>query len=185
MLSCYCYAIKTKSTTIRYQVSQPASADKGANMSELRTCPKRFGGLAITTLPRSHNQEERTPLKFFTPPGKCVRHSLKNLGPSRKPLRPTWCSTLVTRLLCPDGPRVHLSSPAYMPSCIRPEIRFPLDQHVLCSDCCKKSKLLRLAQVVFSYFVLHSSKILYLWCLPPKLHICAACCSDSQMELIV
>jgi len=23
----------------------------------------------------------------------------------------------------------------------------------------------------------------YLWCLQPKLHICAACCSDSKMEL--
>jgi len=23
--------------------------------------------------------------------------------------------------LCPNGPRVHLSGPAYMPSCIRPE----------------------------------------------------------------
>jgi len=29
--------------------------------------------------------------------------------------------------------------PAYMPSCIRPEVRLPLDQHVLCSDCCKKN----------------------------------------------
>jgi len=36
------------------------------------------------------------------------------------------------------GPRVHLSWPAYMPSCIHPEVRFPLDQRVLCSDCCKK-----------------------------------------------
>jgi len=40
--------------------------------------------------------------------------------------------------LCPDGPRVHLSGPAYMPSCIRPEVRVPLDQRILCSDCCKK-----------------------------------------------
>jgi len=23
----------------------------------------------------------------------------------------------------------------------------------------------------------------YLWCLRPKIHICAACCSDSQLEL--
>jgi len=38
---------------------------------------------------------------------------------------------------CPDGPRVHLSDPAYMPSCIRPEVRLPLDQRVLCSDSCK------------------------------------------------
>jgi len=25
--------------------------------------------------------------------------------------------------------------------------------------------------------------VAYHWCLRPKLHICAACCSDSQMEL--
>ena len=77
--------------------------------SELRTCAKRVGGLAVTTLP--------------------------------------------------DGPRVHFSGPAYMLSCIRPEVRFPLDQCILCSDCCKKCKLLCLVQVVFSYFVLYSSKI--------------------------
>jgi len=41
--------------------------------------------------------------------------------------------------LCPYGPRVHLSGPAYMPICIRPEVRFPLDQRILCSDCCKKT----------------------------------------------
>jgi len=35
--------------------------------------------------------------------------------------------------LCSDGPRVHLSGPAYMPSCIRPEVRLPFYQHVLCS----------------------------------------------------
>jgi len=28
---------------------------------------------------------------------------------------------------CPDGPRVYLSGPAYMPSCLSPEGRFPLD----------------------------------------------------------
>jgi len=39
---------------------------------------------------------------------------------------------------CPDGPRFHLSSPAFMPSCMRPEVRLPLDQRVLCSDSCKK-----------------------------------------------
>jgi len=36
--------------------------------------------------------------------------------------------------LFPDGPRVHLSGPAYMPSCIRLEVRLPLDRSVLCSD---------------------------------------------------
>ena len=46
-----------------------------------------------------------------------------------------------------------------MPSCIRPEVRFPLDQRILCCYCCKKRKLLCLAQVVFSYFVLHTNKI--------------------------
>ena len=34
--------------------------------------------------------------------------------------------------LFPDGPRFHLSGPAYMPSCIRPEVRLSLDQRVLC-----------------------------------------------------
>jgi len=53
---------------------------------------------------------------------------------------------------------VHLFGPAYNTSCIRPEVRLPLDQRVLCSDCCKKN-LLCLARVVLSYFVLHSSKI--------------------------
>jgi len=27
---------------------------------------------------------------------------------------------------------------ACIPSCIRPEVRIPLDQRILCSDCCKK-----------------------------------------------
>jgi len=40
--------------------------------------------------------------------------------------------------LCPDGLRVHLSGPAYMPSCIRPEVRILPDQRILCSDWCKK-----------------------------------------------
>jgi len=49
---CYWYAIKTESTTIGWQVSQPASVGKGSNMSELRSCAEHFGGLAVTTLPR-------------------------------------------------------------------------------------------------------------------------------------
>jgi len=53
------------------------------------------------------------------------------LGPSQKTLRHTWCPKLVTGLLCPDGPRVHLSGPAYMPSCVRPEVRLPVDQRIL------------------------------------------------------
>jgi len=41
--------------------------------------------------------------------------------------------------LCPGGPRVHLSGPVYMPNSIRQEVRFPLDQRILYSDCCKKT----------------------------------------------
>ena len=37
LLSCYCYATKTNSRTIPEQVSQPASAGKGADMSELQS----------------------------------------------------------------------------------------------------------------------------------------------------
>jgi len=44
-----------------------------------------------------------------------------------------------------------------MPSCTRPEVRLPLDPHVLCSDCWKN--VLCLAQVVFSHIALHSSKM--------------------------
>jgi len=44
----------------------------------------------------------------------------------------------LTVTICPDEPRVHLSCPAYMPNCIRPEVRLPLDQHILCSDSYKK-----------------------------------------------
>jgi len=54
--------------------------------------------------------------------------------------------------------------------------------NVLCSDYCKTFRLLYLAQVV-SQFVLHSSKIPF--DAYDQLHICAACCSDSQMDLIV
>jgi len=61
---------------------------------------------------------------------KNIAQSLKNLGPSQKTLCHTWCPKLVTGLLCPDVPRVHLSGPAYMPSCIRPEVRLPLDQRI-------------------------------------------------------
>jgi len=85
--------------------------------------------------------------------------------------------------LCPDGPRVHLSGPAYMPSCVL--YVQTSDFHLINVFCVvivvRKGKLLCLVQVVFSYFVLHSNKIAYLWCLQPKLHICAACCSDRQM----
>jgi len=35
-------------------------------MSELRTCAKRVGGLAVTTLPQARNQEGRSPPKIFS-----------------------------------------------------------------------------------------------------------------------
>jgi len=47
---------------------------------------------------------------------------------------------------------------AYMPSCIRPEVRLPLDQNVFCAVIVVK-KCIVLAQVVFSHSVLHRSKI--------------------------
>jgi len=56
-----------------------------------------------------------------------------------------------------------------MPSCIRPEVRLPLDQRVLCKNCCKKN-VLGLAQVIFSYFVRHSSKIPYVL-MPKVMHL--------------
>jgi len=36
LLPCYCYAIKTNSRKIRSRLSQPTSAGKGGNMSELQ-----------------------------------------------------------------------------------------------------------------------------------------------------
>jgi len=68
LFPCYCYAIKTKSTTIALASFATCLCWQ---RSELRNCTKRVGA--------SRSQ------------------------------------------LCPDGPRVHLSGPAYMPSCIRPE----------------------------------------------------------------
>ena len=67
--------------------------------------------------------------------------------------------------LCPDGPRVHLSGLAYMPCCICPEVRLPLDQRVLCSDCFKKKcgLLVCLTQAIFSYFVLYLEPLLVSW----------------------
>jgi len=69
----------------------------------------------------------------------------------------TWANCVVA--LSVSGPRVHSSGPAFMPRCICSEVRLPPDQRVLCSDCCKKCRLLCLAQVVLSYFVVCSSKI--------------------------
>jgi len=39
------------------------------------------------------------PRKFFAPLEKCVGHCSKNLGPSQKTLRPSWCPKLVTGLI--------------------------------------------------------------------------------------
>ena len=39
LLPCYCYAIKTNSRTIRSRISQPTSAGKGGDMSELASSP--------------------------------------------------------------------------------------------------------------------------------------------------
>jgi len=47
---------------------------------------------------------------------------------------------------------------AYMPSCIHPDVRLPFDQNVF-SVMIVVKKCIMLAQVVFSHFVLHRSKI--------------------------
>ena len=118
------------------------------------------------------DQEQNNPLASFA-----TYHSRRMIGHER---------TASRSRLCPDGPCVHLSSSAYMPSCIRPEVRLPLHQRVLCSDCFKKN-VLCLAQVVFSYFVLHRhnrSKI-PLVITTKVTHLRSLLCSDSQMELTV
>ena len=57
-----------------------------------------FGGDG-TGFEQARNQTGEVPPKSFSPSlEKCVGHSLKNLGPSQKTLRPTWCSNLVTGL---------------------------------------------------------------------------------------
>jgi len=107
LLPCYCYAIKTRSATIRQQVSQPVSAGKGANCAvALSRAPRS------RLCPRPVTRRGEVSLKLFSPPlEKCVGHSLKNLGPSQKTLFPTWYPKLVTGLLCPDGPRVSFIRP--------------------------------------------------------------------------
>jgi len=60
----------------------------------------------------------------------------------------------------------------YMPSCMRPKVILPLDQRILCSDCCKKCTVLCLAHVTVWYFVLHRSR--YLLVLTTKVtHLCS------------
>ena len=46
---------------------------------------------------------------------------------------------------------------AYMPSCIRPEVRLPFNQIVFCVVIVVKKYFMH-AQVVFSHFVLHRSQ---------------------------
>jgi len=63
------------------------------------------------------------------------RTKFKNIAQSKiwapqKTLCHTWCPKMATGLLCPDRPRVHLSGPTSMPSCISPEIKLPLDQRI-------------------------------------------------------
>jgi len=73
-----------------------------------------------------------------------------------------------------------------LPTCLVIYVQ-KLDFHLINMFCVviAVKDVLCLAQVIFSYFVLHSSSIGYLWCLQPKLHIRVACCSDRKMELIV
>jgi len=77
------------------------------------------------------------------------RHEIRHSGPPVKlpraplPFNPALAVALSVSgasrsRLCLDGTCVHLSGPADMPDCIRPEVRFPLDQRILCSDRCKK-----------------------------------------------
>jgi len=66
---------------------------------------------------RNKDQEYYNPLASFATCLCCrqrseLRTCAKSVGASR-----SRC--------CPDWPRVHLSGPAYMPSC--PEVRFPLN----------------------------------------------------------
>jgi len=81
---------------------------------------------------RNKDQEYNNPLASFTT---CLCRQKERTAQSE--------SGASRSRLCPDGPRVHLSGPVYMPSCIRPEVRLPLDQRVLCSDCCKKRTMSR------------------------------------------
>jgi len=37
------------------------------------------------------------------------------------------------------APRLGTTELAHMSSCIRPEVKLPLDQRILCGDCCEKN----------------------------------------------
>jgi len=139
----YCYAIKTKSTTIRQQVSQPGSAGKGSDQNRRQKVVNR-GALPsnLTKIPLTYS------VSYFRFGG--LGALFEGVNPPKSPvatgLDRIWANCTVAlsvsgasrSRLCPDGPRVHLSGPVYMPSCIRPEVRLPPDQHVLCCDCCQK-----------------------------------------------
>jgi len=154
LLPCYCYSITTNSTTIRWQVSQPASTGKGSDYE--RTAPSVLGTSRSRLCPRTvtRGRGGRSRLKLFSPTlEKSVGHCLKHLGPSQKTLRHTWCPKLVTVLLSPMG--LAFIYPA-LPTC--------LVVYAQKSDChfcvvIVVKKLMYPAQVVFSYFVLYRSEI--------------------------
>jgi len=51
LLPCHCYAIKTKNTTIRQQVLQPASAGTGSDLSKLRKACQGLHGHGLAPGP--------------------------------------------------------------------------------------------------------------------------------------
>jgi len=75
---------------------------------------------------QARSQGGFAPQKFFAPPGKMcwtsletIGHSSKNLGPSQKPLRPSWCPKLVTGLLGAHArtPKITLTNMCYVHQC--------------------------------------------------------------------
>jgi len=66
---------------------------------------------------------------------------------------------------------------AYISSCIHPEVRQTPDQRS------NYYEILYYGLIKQSSRILHCIEATYLWCLRPKLQICAACCSDNKMEL--
>ena len=81
--------------------------------------------------------------------------------------------------LCPDGPCVHLSGPAYIPSCIAYVQKS--DLHLINVFCVVIVVKKCTVNSPGSLFVLYCIAATYLCCLRPKLQICTACCSDSQI----
>ena len=63
--------------------------------------------VVLSNLQQARNHWCKAPLEKFSPPWKnvldivlTIGHSSKNLGPSEKTLRPSWCPKLVTGLIC-------------------------------------------------------------------------------------